>query len=57
MELRCFICKREVDVGDELTFFFECHVYCGECLQQMERNERTSPSRPSRQEFLIQNVQ
>ncbi|NIO06416.1 MAG: hypothetical protein GTO13_23235 [Proteobacteria bacterium] len=56
MELRCFICKREVDVGDELTLFFECHVYCGGCLQQMDEKEQAPLFEVSRQAFDSQSA-
>jgi len=40
MELKCFICEGRVDAEAETTFFFECHVYCDKCLEEMERSNR-----------------
>jgi hypothetical protein len=56
MELKCFICKCKIDMETETALVFQCHVYCDECLQQMETEERLSPPDSGRQDFDAQNV-
>jgi len=57
MEVRCSICRRQVDIEEELTVFFECHVYCETCLRQMERKERMPLSNGLPLESDLQGVQ
>ncbi len=57
MGVRCSLCKRHVDMEEELACVFECYVYCGECLEQMERKERMPPSNGIPLESDLQDVQ
>ncbi len=55
MQLNCCICKDKIDIEKELALFFQCYVYCGKCIKEMERKgEISGKSSKGRKESDIQ---